>query len=328
LFLRENVKPGDIIFQLALYPTDGIPYYLDDYIVDEDIGFIDIFNVVNIEQDALPTDIWWVVRTEGFEEAIRPERIAQLKTLLGTEFEMESFARIAIAHQNSPIADLGDLRHLAKEMLLTEMQFDQGRQGKYAWAWFALGDSYHRDGEFADAASSYMRAIEVSPELVDGYMLLADIYLKQNRLEEALRLYEKATEVNPRYGPSQIQRWNVLLSLGKEDEAKAEINHAMEWLGPQWFETSGLQLCNLLVEHGDLESAIESLTEMQKIVPDSGKLHLQLGEIYLGMAAENTRDRLQYLELALAELEIAERLLPDSKELSDVRAELAIQGFR
>jgi tetratricopeptide (TPR) repeat protein len=84
-----------------------------------------------------------------------------------------------------------------------------GANAELAQAHKALGDSCFRRGAHDEAADSYRRAIEISPEMGDDvYFKLGTIHYKRMEREAAVQLWRKALELNPQ---NAVARTNLEL---------------------------------------------------------------------------------------------------------------------
>lgn len=315
-FLKERVRPGDAIIQLSLWPRDGIPYYIGDTITNTQILYLDIFDITKLYLHVPPNDIWWVFRTQGNEEPIQAEKIGQLKGLLGSGFEVFPFARVAVIHQESADTKVTGTLMLAAKLLKIESDFDLPEiQSNYTWAWYALGDAENIGEDLNHAIEFYRNGLAVGPQYVDGYMLLANILTKQSRFEEALSQYDQAIKVNPPYGPAQIQQLSMLRKMGRVEEANRGLKQSIDANGIAWYELSMSQLSNLLIEHHDVDAAIQELTESLENQRDSGKLHLYLGLAYISKYQVENDPTSNTLIKAELELTKAQELVPNDDDL-------------
>jgi tetratricopeptide (TPR) repeat protein len=62
--------------------------------------------------------------------------------------------------------------------------------------WMVLGYAYTQMARYEDAAAAFQRVVEYSPDLVDGYNLLAESYRVQGKCPEAIRVLDRALRVN------------------------------------------------------------------------------------------------------------------------------------
>ena len=132
-------------------------------------------------------------------------------------------------------------------------------------AWYLLGRTKYNESEFAEAVSSFERALALRPKYIEA----------ENNLGLALR------EVN-----------NI-------EKAKSAFQTAIEWQGsvptdPQPF----LNLGTLLRDQDDFEKSISLLAEAAYLSPDNPKIHEELGRVF--EAQKNLAKAQAELEKAVA----------------------------
>ena len=153
--------------------------------------------------------------------------------------------------------------------------------------------SAKRNGE---AAVLYERAVKIDPSNVEAWMSLAYLSLEQGKNEEALGVMERAQASAPESARLQGARGDVLMSLGRIEEARAayQAGVRLDQRYPSgWF---GLGLIELT--HGDPAKAIEPLRRAVELNPRNLSWHEALGSALArsGRHADAARE----LELVLA----------------------------
>jgi Fe-S cluster biosynthesis and repair protein YggX len=79
---------------------------------------------------------------------------------------------------------------------------------------FSLGKAYLDAGEFAPAAESFQRAIELNPNIAKVYQMLATALLKENRKAEAIERLTRGVEVAVARG--ELLPKNEMVAMLKE----------------------------------------------------------------------------------------------------------------
>ncbi len=74
-------------------------------------------------------------------------------------------------------------------------------------------------GDFEQALEHIKKYIELVPDSLAGQMLKGNYYQKKEEWENALDLYNQVLERNPDFFPARFERGQVLLKLGREEEA-------------------------------------------------------------------------------------------------------------
>jgi predicted CXXCH cytochrome family protein len=162
----------------------------------------------------------------------------------------------------------------------------------------------------ADAREAHARALaefERRQQQVldrpDGWFNLAVLRENQGRAEEAERLYGRALERDKRFIPALANRAILRSTLGRLDEAEADLRAALavsDADGRIWYSL-GL----LLAEKRELEAAADALLRAVGLLPWHARVRLNLGlvERELGRTAE-----------ALAAFEDASRIAPEDPD--------------
>jgi len=72
------------------------------------------------------------------------------------------------------------------------------------------GNSYAKKEEYDEAIDEYNKAIEIDPELMDGYNNRGLAYHNKGQYDKALSDLNKALEINPDYADAKKNREHVL----------------------------------------------------------------------------------------------------------------------
>lgn len=91
-----------------------------------------------------------------------------------------------------------------------------------------LGDVYWLMQDDKDAESSYREALRRDPRLVNSRLGLAKIYQRQEKYAPALVEISAAVKLDPARTDIHYVRGQVLLHLGRKQEAKKELEAAMD----------------------------------------------------------------------------------------------------
>ncbi len=162
----------------------------------------------------------------------------------------------------------------ARALLRQALAIDPG----YAAAHAALGDTYHADISMGWAESPEERwdrvleeanlALENDPASVKGRILLARRHMAFNQYDEAQRELDRALEENPNDADALAGRGNVLLWMGKTDEAIESLRFALR-IDPELNAFDRFALCLAYYLKGRYDEAIEQGETNLRKTPDA-----------------------------------------------------------
>lgn len=98
---------------------------------------------------------------------------------------------------------------------------------EYAAAWYNLGNLYARQQRLAEAADAYGRALEYAPKLTQAWFNLGLTRQLQGRLGEAENAYARTAQLAPHDAIALSSHADVLLALGRNQEAVAVYTQAL-----------------------------------------------------------------------------------------------------
>jgi tetratricopeptide (TPR) repeat protein len=119
------------------------------------------------------------------------------------------------------------------------------------------GEALYVQGNFAEAAEAYQRALRADPKLYQAALYTGDMYFKLNQNEKAEEWYGRAIQIDPDRETAYRYSATPYLKAGKLDEAKrryidaviAEPYNRMTWRGlSQWAEAAGVRLGHPRIE--------------------------------------------------------------------------------
>lgn len=169
---------------------------------------------------------------------------------------------------------------------------------------FALGAAAVGAQRLDDAEPHYRRAYEWHPQWPALATSLGNLYMTAEEIQLALGVYEVALTHAPDHGEALIGRVRALSTLGRHDDAFAEIDHIQK--GARWFpgEVIYWRAWNEL-QVGRVEDAWASVSRAESLwaVAQVSKL--------AGLIAY----RRQQLEVARGKFEIGRKQAPDDCEM-------------
>ncbi len=139
-----------------------------------------------------------------------------------------------------------------------------------AQAWALRGDCLKASGKADDALAAYHRALALQPDYPEVQLQAAEIYRTQHRYDRLLATLDRLQDgVGIDDAPARVDMLQgiAMRKLGRAEEARRCFVRAST-KDPQ-DATPHLELASLAIEHGDVESARESLQVAQQLDPDS-----------------------------------------------------------
>jgi TolB-like protein/DNA-binding winged helix-turn-helix (wHTH) protein/Tfp pilus assembly protein PilF len=157
----------------------------------------------------------------------------------------------------------------------------------YATAYAQLARTYHwlatptlRRDLAAKSKIMASKALELDPTLADAHAALAFVmYAFEWNWSEAGQQFRRAIELNPNYGDAHHGYALFLETMGRRDEAIAEIDKALQLdplTLPQKINAAGIYVCA-----GEYDRAIEQLRTVLVLNPKFAEAHFELGRIYV-----------------------------------------------
>jgi TolB-like protein/Flp pilus assembly protein TadD len=198
-------------------------------------------------------------------------------------------------------------RRTADDLKKAIEQFDLAVQKdpNYALAYVGLADSYGIAGNFPGSsvkesiprAKAYAtKALEIDDSLGEAYATLGLVNALLWNWAEAEKAYKRSIELNPNYATARQWYSRLLNTVGRKDEALAEIKRANE-IDPLSMVIIS-NVAGFYRERGDYQSAIEQNNKIVEISPSYIAVQVTFAEIYLDQkrsaealaAAEKARD--------------------------------------
>ena len=200
---------------------------------------------------------------------------------------------------------------------------------EYKSAILGLADAYRLADRLDEAAAGYRRLLELDPNDNKAFYHLAEIHAAREECEAALEVLAGLEATGEERAPARNLKGQCLLSLGRLDEAEAELRLALEMddlLSDAWFN-----LALLFEERGDGSRAIEAYETRLEMAPKDFRSHFNVAKLY---GALGDQDRMEASfraaighndEFAVGHLYLAKALL-DRGELPEAE-ETALRGL-
>ena len=114
-----------------------------------------------------------------------------------------------------------------------------------------------RDGLTEEVVGLYRQAVELAPDLEDARKGLGYMLVQQQRYEEAFEHLDAALEIDPADPGSRLLRARSLAAVGRDSEARTELESLLE-IRPEFLEAT-LDLAAIEARQGDFDAAIARL---------------------------------------------------------------------
>jgi TolB-like protein/Tfp pilus assembly protein PilF len=158
----------------------------------------------------------------------------------------------------------------------------------FALAYGGLADayttlpSYTNDtglDSYPKARAAAVKALELDESLAEPHATLGTVLLEHDwNFPESEKEFKRAIELNPNYATAHHWYSEYLLSMGREDEALAEIKRAQE-LDPLSLIINAI-LGIVHAVRGEPEQAVTQLKKTIEMDPNFARAHLFLAEVY------------------------------------------------
>jgi tetratricopeptide (TPR) repeat protein len=97
---------------------------------------------------------------------------------------------------------------------------------KDAEAYLNRGNSYAKQGDYAQAIADYTKTIEINPKLAEAYNNRAGVYYRKKDFTRAINDYTKAIKLNPQDARTYRNRGVTYEEMGEKENATADFRKA------------------------------------------------------------------------------------------------------
>ena len=143
--------------------------------------------------------------------------------------------------------------------------------------YITLGFIYSRTGKYEAAVKELERALKIEPLNSDAHRLIADAYIKLNKLSYAEETYRKAIELKPGYWDNYYRLGLFYLRTGSLDKAEKYLQKAVELSPLNYRLYRDLGTAYFLMER--FQKAISAYSRSIDIEPNSAS-YSNLGVLY------------------------------------------------
>ncbi|MDQ5988569.1 MAG: hypothetical protein CSYNP_04329 [Syntrophus sp. SKADARSKE-3] len=130
----------------------------------------------------------------------------------------------------------------------------------------SLGKALQSKGQPDEACACYKRAVEIDPNMVEGYNRLGNILKDKGHLDQAMPYYLKAIEIDPGYAESYYNL-GILLEA-KNDMDNAHLCYVQTIQMNQAHGNAYFRMGNILYGRGQLETAQSMFLKAMRLNPD------------------------------------------------------------
>jgi len=239
---------------------------------------------------------------EAFQEAIRLDPYRE-------EYYFD-LAQLLMAHHNFDVAIC--VLEASKRIIAGSAQLE-----------LALGVAYYGQRRFREAVDSFLRTMELAPEVTQPYLYLARILEHgADRMPEIRSRYAAYAAANPKDPAAHFLYAKVLIATlppaaypAEAVEAEALLRRALELKADDWEPHYLLGI--LLERKGNAQAAAAALERSAELSPDNPAPHLPLARVYLalGRKEEAHRHRALFRELTLKQEKAIEDRAASLKKL-------------
>jgi tetratricopeptide (TPR) repeat protein len=149
---------------------------------------------------------------------------------------------------------------------------------------FNEGLEEYRGGNSDLAAEKFRQAIELDPEMTNGYLMLGSIALNAGDPTQASALASTALETDPGNTNALMIRYDAARQLGDSEGARMALDALLK-ADPEWAATDLFNHAVELYNGDEMASAATALEKVVELQPDDAK-----ARFLLGMAMYNIGD--------------------------------------
>jgi tetratricopeptide (TPR) repeat protein len=144
----------------------------------------------------------------------------------------------------------------------------------------ALGVAYYGERRFPDAASAFLRTIDLAPEVQQPYIFLSRMLDQiSDRLPQILRRFEAWAAANPNDARAQfVYAKGLAAGEGDSDKVEQLLRTSIRLKGDQW--ESHYELGILLEKQRKFAEAAPELERSAAIKPDEAGVRYHLARVY------------------------------------------------
>lgn len=146
------------------------------------------------------------------------------------------------------------------------------------WYMEELAYMYYETQDFENAVKQFQRLVEIEPRNIDWMYGLSEALIKSGKDAQAIEVFNKMEAQVGKHPHFPLQRYAILMKLGKVSEAETELLDAKEEF------PEDPSIIGTLVDHyyrqNQTDKAEKFLEELVAADPSNGRAHLALADVY------------------------------------------------
>ncbi|WP_173083666.1 tetratricopeptide repeat protein [Fundidesulfovibrio magnetotacticus] len=162
---------------------------------------------------------------------------------------------------------------------IAELETKLAKNDQCATSHYNLGVAYLHKRRFEEAKTSFLRAIERSPAMAEGYVQLGGLAMNDGDIDSCLRFNQAAVKARHRFAVPHANIGFCLLQMGQVDEAIKSLRKAVK-LDSQFVQAFGT-LGSALYMAGQTDESIEMSKRAVELHPKFGPAWNNLALAYL-----------------------------------------------
>lgn len=183
---------------------------------------------------------------------------------------------------------------------------------------YLIGLAQFARDEYAAAAVSFSRVIDLAPARADGYFYLGATYLKQRKLDAAVHAWRQAVQVDPRYFPATFTLGALLAEMDRYAEAQPLLQNALTQRPDD--AATQLEMGRLLLHQGEPAQALTLLKRAAAQDPKSKQASFLLATTYQRLGRKNEAQAEFRRSRQLFSQDVADSMLAEADRVSRERA--------
>lgn len=206
-------------------------------------------------------------------DEINPEFIERYQKMYEKDPTSRVFAPLAEAYRKMGL--IKEARELAEKGVLKHPHFPGGR--------VALGRIHLANSQFEEAEIQFRKAVDLAPENVLAYQLLAETYLRLKKTKEALKAYKMLLFINPEnaravnavrklealtadeYDEELFAMKPLQLAVKEWDQLELDVRSDSRPDKKRVYLDRALSLADAYIVRNDIDRALDALNEAERL---------------------------------------------------------------
>ena len=152
----------------------------------------------------------------------------------------------------------------------------------YSTAFNLLGYAYRQNVDYASAEKAFQRYVELIPKDPNPYDSYAELLLKMGRFDEAIAQYRKALEIDPNFLNAHQGIAMALLYSGKGADAAVELDNIAKKARTDGERRTGLFALTVVdVDGGNMAKALADVDQQYALGEKTNDVPGMVGDLFL-----------------------------------------------